>query len=75
MRDFFLMDPERPKADPNELLNLRRGEMVDPRRINHNCPICNRTMAWDLFKAHAEPCYRKWRKVKLDITRKVFRGA
>ena len=42
--------------------------------MNHNCPICNRTMGYALFMAHARACYTKWRRVKLDITHKVFTG-
>ena len=72
--NFLLLDPEKPLANPNELLKLRRGRIADPRAINHNCPCCNRTMAWELFRAHALPCYRKWRKVKLNITHRTFQG-
>lgn len=74
-RDFFLYDPDKPMDNPDALLRARGGKLTDPRAVNHNCPICNRTMAWDLFQAHARPCYAKWRKVKLDISRKVFKGA
>ena len=63
--NFLLLDPDQPKADPNELLKLRRGQMADPATMNHNCPCCGRTMAWPLFKAHALDCYRKWRRPRL----------
>ena len=72
--NFLLLDPEAPLADPNELLAKQGGRLDDPRTMNHNCPSCGRTMTWDLFRAHALPCYRKWRRVKLDITKRVFQG-
>lgn len=63
-QNVFLYDPEKPREDPNDLLNrVHGGQMLDPRAMNHNCPFCNKTMAWDLFVAHAEACFRKWRKV------------
>lgn len=63
-QNVFLMDPEKPKEDPNDLLNrVHHGQMLDPRSMNHNCPFCSKTMAWDLFVAHAEYCFKKWRKV------------
>lgn len=76
--NFFLLDPDKPLADPNVLLKEQGGRLDDPRTINHNCPICNRTLAYDLFVAHLKGprgCYAKWRKVKLDITKKKFTGA
>lgn len=63
-QNIFLMDPEKPREDPNDLLNrVHHGRMMDPREMNHNCPFCNRTMAWDLFVAHGEDCFKRWRKV------------
>lgn len=63
-RNVFLMDPDQPKEDPNDLLNrVHHGQMLDPSAMNHNCPFCNKTMAWDLFTAHAEDCFKRWRKV------------
>lgn len=73
--NFFLLDPDKPLADPNELLKLRKGELPDPNEILHNCPICHKTLSYEVFKAHLRPCYIKWRKVSLDITKKVFTGA
>jgi len=62
--NVFLFDPENPYEDPNDLLNrVHKGKMLDPKEMNHNCPFCSKTMAWDLFVAHAEPCFKKWRKV------------
>lgn len=62
--NVFLMDPDKPKEDPNDLLNrVHHGKMLDPKEMNHNCPFCNKTMAWDLFVAHAEACFKKWRSV------------
>lgn len=73
--NFLLLDPEQPTTDPNELLKLRRGRMADPNTVNHNCPCCDRTMSWSLFKAHALACYKSWRKIKVDVTRRKFAGA
>jgi hypothetical protein len=72
--NFFLLDPDKPLADPNELLKLRKGELPDPNAILHNCPICHKTLPYDVFVAHARACYVKWRKVQLDITKKKFSG-
>lgn len=70
--NVFLYDPDKPKEDPNDLLNrVHHGQMLDPRAMNHNCPFCNKTMAWDLFVAHAEDCYRKWRKVVYKKSRTI----
>jgi hypothetical protein len=73
--NFFLLDPENPLMDPNELLKLRKGHMADPDSMNHNCPCCNLTLSWDMFKAHWRGCYISWRKVRLDITKRKFAGA
>ena len=62
--NIFLMDPDKPKEDPNEMLaRTFKGKMLDPRAVNHNCPFCGKTMNWELFTTHAEACFRKWRKV------------
>lgn len=73
-RMYSLFDPERPEEDPNALLNRMGGRLTDPNAMNHNCPMCNRTLSWLLFRAHLRPCYAKWRKVKLDITHRRFQG-
>lgn len=70
----MLYDPERPKVDPNELLKELGGRMTDPRRVNHNCPWCHKTLAWELFVAHLVPCVTKWYKVQ-DVTNRRFTGA
>src|SRR5688500_3615539 len=63
-QNVFLYDPDKPREDPNDLLNrVHHGRMLDPRSMNHNCPFCNKTMAWDLFVAHGEDCFKRWRKV------------
>ena len=73
-QNVFLFDPDKPREDPNDLLNrVHDGKMMDPAAMNHNCPFCNRTMAWDLFLAHGEVCFRKWRKVVRG--QRVFAGA
>lgn len=72
--NLFLFDPDQPREDPNDLLNRAHGgKMMDPASMNHNCPFCNRTMAWDLFLVHAESCFRKWRKVVRG--QRTFAGA
>jgi hypothetical protein len=73
-RDAFLFDPEQPQLDPNELAK----RAADPRAILHWCPMCERSLEYDVFWAHIKGphgCYARWRKVKLDITRKKFAGA
>lgn len=69
----MLFDPERPTVDPDQLLK-ELGGMTDPRLVNHNCPVCHRTMRWELFTAHAEACMRRWFKT-LDIIHRKFPGA
>ena len=62
--NVFLMDPDKPREDPNDMLNRTfGGKMLDPHAVNHNCPFCGKTMNWELFTNHAEGCFRKWRKV------------
>lgn len=73
--NVFLYDPEKPKEDPNDLLNrVHHGQMLDPRAMNHNCPFCNKTMAWDLFVAHMEACFGKWRDVVYKSKRVLTNG-
>lgn len=70
--NIFLYDPEKPKEDPNDLLSrVHGGKMLDPRAVNHNCPFCNKTMAWDLFVAHGEDCFKRWRKVVYQKRRTI----
>ena len=73
--NVFLFDPDQPKEDPNDLLKRMGGRLTDPYAMNHNCPMCSVTMNWELFQVHMEACYRKWRKVKLNIERRTFAGA
>lgn len=79
----MIFDPERPGVDPDQLLSeIKRqgGGMVDPRALNHNCPFCQKTMSWDLFKAHLSPnapgggCLTRWFHT-VDITNRRFTGA
>lgn len=72
-KNMFLMDPDNPTVDADALLRARHGAMLDPRHSNWNCPLCNRTMAFELFCAHAEPCARKWFKT-LDPTLRKYSG-
>lgn len=73
--NFLLLDPDHPKGDPNELLRQQGGRLNDPRTMNHNCPVCHRTMTWELFKAHFREEYIKWRSVVIDVTKRKFPGA
>ena len=73
-RNMFLFDSDRPKEDPNDLLNRMGGRMTDPTAMNHGCPFCNRVMAWALFCSHMEYCFTKWRKT-MSVTRRKFTGA
>ena len=72
-QNIFAFDPEQPHKSAEEIYQ-ELGGMNDPTQMDHNCPFCKRTMAWTLFKAHAEPCMRKWFKT-LDITHRKFAGA
>lgn len=69
----MLYDPERPAVDADQLMR-ELGGMLDPRLVNHNCPVCHKTMRWELFVAHAEPCMRRWFKT-LDVMHRSFPGA
>jgi hypothetical protein len=68
----FLLDTD--AKDPNDIY-ASQGGYTDPRSMNHNCPLCERTLSYDLFVAHAQKCFTKWRNVKLNITRRTFAGA
>lgn len=68
-----LLDPDKPTVDANVLLKERGGKMLDPALINHNCPFCKKTLAWDLFKAHMRPCVTRWFNT-VDVTHRRFAG-
>ncbi len=70
---LVLMDPEDPTVDVNELYQGRKRQMIDPKLMSFNCPLCHKTMAYELFVAHAEPCMVKWYKT-LDPTLRTFAG-
>ena len=74
-RNVFLFDPDEPHKSAEQVHKEMGGKMTDPYAVNHNCPFCNRTMAWDLFRTHMEDCYTRNRLVKLDITKRKFAGA
>ena len=71
--DYQLFDPERPQLDPNDLLREFGGKVTDPRSINYNCPLCYQTMRYDLFVAHARPCFKRYGSL-IDPTLKQYRG-
>ena len=68
-----LFDPERPQLDPNALLRERGGRITDPASVNWNCPLCYKTMSYDLFVAHARGCFRRYGSL-LDPTLKQYKG-
>lgn len=72
--NIFLYDPDRPRVDPNDLYREMGNRLDDPAQMNHNCPMCHRTMAWEMFKAHAEACFVKWFHT-MDATARKFAGA
>lgn len=57
---FTVLNPAQPQKDPDELLKEFKGNMRDPRAIDHNCPFCDKTMRWELFLAHLRPCIEKY---------------
>lgn len=79
----ILFDPADPMRDPNELF-AQLGTMrdLDPRSIEHNCPMCNRTLQFDLFVAHLidnprtgyRGCLRRWYNT-LNPSFRFFAGA
>ena len=74
-RNVFLFDPDEPHKSAEEIAREMGGKLTDPRTMNHNCPLCERTMTWELFRAHMGECYTRNRLVKLDITKRKFAGA
>ena len=58
----MLFDPDQPHKSA-ETLAQELGGVTSPTEVEHNCPGCNKSYEWEIFKAHALPCYRKWRKV------------
>lgn len=69
-----IFDPERPRVDPNKLLRALGGKLTDPRKVSHNCPLCNETMRWELFEAHAPACIQRWGKT-VDPIHRRYAGA
>lgn len=69
-----LLDPDDPTVDANELYRSRGNKMLDARNVNWNCPLCHKTMAFELFAAHARPCAKQWFKT-VDATKRRFTGA
>lgn len=73
--NFMLFDPEQPHKDANQLA-AELGGLTDPNEVQHNCPGCNKSFEWEIFKAHALPCYRKWWKVAAGWRKhRSFKGA
>ncbi len=65
-----VFDPDRPSLGPNELL-AEAGGMLDPRTMNHCCPLCKRVMRWEIFSAHLNDCCTDHQK----MNRRNFAGA
>lgn len=55
-----LFNPDQPQKSADDLLRDLGGQMTDPRKVDHNCPFCQKTMRWELFLAHIRPCMTKW---------------
>lgn len=72
--NHVLFDPEKPRKSAEDIAREMGGRLTDPYAVNHNCPFCNRTLAWDLFRAHMQPCMRRWFNT-VDITHRRFAGA
>ncbi len=74
-KNFMMFDPDQPHKSAEQLAK-EQGRLTDPNEVEHNCPGCDRSMTWDIFQAHALPCYRKWRKVVPGWRRHlIFKGA
>ncbi len=73
--NFMMFDPDQPHKSAEQLAK-EQGGTTDPNEVEHNCPGCNKSFSWDIFKAHAIPCYRKWWKVAKGWRRhRSFQGA
>ena len=73
--NFMLLDPDQPKKDANQLA-AELGGLTNPNEVQHNCPGCNKSYEWEIFVAHALPCYRKWWRVAAGWRRhRSFAGA
>ena len=70
---MVLMDPDDPTVDVNELYQRRGQEMTDLKLMNFNCPMCYKTMAYELFVPHVEYCFTKWYKLT-DPSKRNFSG-
>lgn len=71
--NLFLHDPEQPHKTAEELYR-EAGGMTDPASMDHNCPLCHKTMSWALFQAHAEDCATRWYKT-IDPSKRFYAGA
>ena len=73
--NFMVFDPDQPHKSAEQLA-AEQGGLTDPAEVEHNCPGCNKSFTWDIFQAHAIPCYRKWWKVAPGWRRhRSFAGA
>lgn len=73
--NFMLFDPDQPHKTANELAE-ELGGVTDPNEIEWNCPGCDKNFEWQIFRAHALPCYRKWWRVAPGWRRhRSFKGA
>ena len=73
--EFMLFDPDEPHKSAEQLA-AEQGSLTDPNEIQWNCPGCNKSFSWEIFNAHALPCYKRWRKVAPGWRRHVkFAGA
>ena len=73
--NFMVFDPDQPHKSAEQLA-AEQGGLTNPNEMLHNCPGCNKSFSWAIFKVHALPCYKKWRKVAPGWRRHVkFAGA
>lgn len=75
--NFLIPEPGKPLPDPEALLKQHALKpTLQERDVHFGCPACRKTFKYyDVFAAHALPCYARNRKVRLDITKKKFTGA
>ncbi len=72
-KGMVLMDPDDPTVDIEALYQARGRQMRDLKMMNINCPLCKKTMAYELFINHTLPCMKKWYKLT-DPTLRTFAG-
>lgn len=72
-KGMILMDPEDPTVDIEALYQARGRQMTDLKMMNINCPLCHKTLAYELFINHTGYCMIKRFKLT-DPTLRNFAG-